>query len=60
MRRNEYKALLEIAQIDLLLTAAFFVFQSSVIFIVIVPVKGTIMKIKKVQNDDRYNMKNKS
>ena len=44
---------------DLLLTVVFFVLQSSNIFIVIVPVKDTVMQIKKVQSDDRFNMKNK-
>ena len=37
-----------------------FVLQSSDIFIVIVPVKGTVMQIKIIQSDDRFSMKDKS
>ena len=44
---------------DLLLTVKFFELQNSDIFI-IVPVKDTVMQIKKVQSYDRFNMKNKS
>ena len=43
---------------DLLLTVAFFVLQTSGIFIVIVPVIGTVTQIKKVQGDDHFNIKN--
>ena len=45
---------------DLLLTVAFFVLHSSDIFIVIVPAKGIVKKIKKEQGDDRFHMKNKT
>ena len=45
---------------DLLLAVTFFVLQSNDIFIVIAPVKDTVMQIKKVQSDDRLNIKNKS
>ena len=63
MCRNKYKGLLERAQMHcrhLLLTVTFLVLRSSDVFIVIVPVNGTVMQIKKVQSDEHFNIKNKS
>ena len=62
MCRNKYKGLLERAQMHcghLLLTVTVLVLRSSDVFI-IVPVKGTVMQIKKVQSDEHFNIKNKS
>ena len=44
----------------LVIDSRIFALPSSNIFIAIVPVKSTVMQIKKVQSDDCFNMKSKS